>query len=150
MIYNRTATDIEKAKKIIDTKVKKFQALSEEEENAVERGTITINTLNRIEDKQREVALLMNELGYYGFGIVNKKWQSGDVFCLMDYTRMIENLEVLKMAFFVYSTTPQKPRAKYHFETVNAIEKILVDLEQMMDEVKSNYRQCGTFQCGEE
>ena len=34
--------------------------------------------------------------------------------------------------------------------SINALEKILHDLDVMINDVKSHYRQCGAFECGEE
>jgi hypothetical protein len=49
----------------------------------------------------------------------------------------------------VFSSTPQNPKAKYYFEDLNRMEKILFDLEEMAKQIKDNYLICGTFECGE-
>ena len=55
MIYNRTENDIETARNLIETKVKNFAELTEDDVAKIERGTFTVNTLNRIEQKQAEL-----------------------------------------------------------------------------------------------
>jgi hypothetical protein len=150
MIYDRTQNDIETARNLIETKVKKFIALSDEEVNSIERGTLTVNTLNRIEDKQAELSSLLKAEGYWSKNIENRWWTYYDIFNEDDFYRILDNCQVLKEAFFVYSNTPQTPYAVYHFDNINSIERILFDLEKMIDDMKAKQRQCGTFQCGEE
>ena len=37
----------------------------------------------------------------------------------------------------------------YYWDDINALEKILYDLDVMINDVKSHYRECGTFESGE-
>jgi hypothetical protein len=150
MIYNRTQTDIETAKNLIETKVKTFQPLTESEIEKIERGTLTINTLNRIENKQGELRELLNAAGYWYTNISSRsrEWEYTDIFVEEDFARILKNCQILKNAFLQYFDTPKTPKVAYHFENINSIEKILFDLEKMVNEIKSNYRQCGAFECG--
>ena len=150
MIFDRTQNDIEAARNLIETKVKTFGELTADEILSLERGTLTINTLNRIEEKQIELNELINAEGNYNTNIINRLWSYTDIFDEANFSRIVTNCEVLKKAFFEYTDTPATPCAVYHFENINSIEKILFDLEKMIDDVKSRYRECGTFQCGEE
>ena len=149
MIYDRTIADVEGAQVIIETKVKAFLPLTEDEINTLERGVMTIGTLNRIEAKQNEVKQLLNKEGYYGGAFENKTWEVGDYFMESDLVRLANNTALLRKYIAVYSNTPQSPKAEYHFEEINKMEKILVDLEQIVAEMKTKYRRCNTFRCGE-
>lgn len=150
MVYDRTQQDIDNARKIIEEKVKNYIPLETAEETTVLRGTFNIETLNRIEKKQDELKKLFNSIGYYNTQITNKTdWQYSDIFYKEDYERIINNENILREAFFIYKDTPNTPTISFGYEDINALEKILVDLEQMITDVKSNYRQCGTFNCGE-
>lgn len=149
MIYDRTQEHVDKAIELRDSKVKTFSELTQDEIDILERGTLTINTINRIESKQEEIKNLLAEIGYY-VDIENKTWDYSDVFTEDEFKRIIDNDDKLKKAFFTYSTTPKTPEASYHYEVINSIEKILVDLDVMINDVKNYYRQCGTFNCGEE
>ena len=149
MIYDRMVADVNLAREIISKKVKKFVQLTDKEVQTLERGTITINTLNRIENKQNELRSLFNGLGYWNTDIESKEWTFNDIFSIADFERILVNMDVLREAFYVYSSTPQTPQSLYHYEVINSIEKILYDLEQMIDDMRSKYRECGTFQCGE-
>ena len=152
MITNRTQYDVDTAILIRNTKVKKFEVLTESDINYLERGTITINTLNRIENKQDELKNLFNDMGYWNTPITNKQWTENDIFDNngeRDFQRILDNTNVLRNAFFVYKGTPNTPPISYHYEDINSLEKILNDLDVMINDVKSHYRECGTFECGE-
>lgn len=150
MITNRTQYDVDTAILIRNTKVKKFETLTESDINYLERGTITINTLNRIEAKQDELKNLFNDMGYWNTSTINKTWGENAIFNVDEFQRIIDNTNVLREAFFVYKATPNTPPVSYHYNDINAFEKILYDLDVMINDVKSHYIECGNFECGEE
>ena len=150
MIFDRTQNDVDIAILLRDTKVKKFEELTESDINYLERGTITYNTLNRIETKQEELKNLFNDISYWNTPITNKVWDENDIFNVNEFQRILDNTNVLRNAFFVYKDTPNTPPISYHYNDINALEKILYDLDVMINDVKSHYRECGTFECGEE
>ena len=150
MIFDRTQNDVSAAISLRSEKVQKFQELTESEVLTLEKGTMTINTLNRIENKQAELKALLNEMGYWNTPIINKVWDVTQIFNVDEFQRIIGNTDILRKAFFVYIDTPNTPPVSYHFEDINSLEKILYDLDVMINDVKSLYRECGTFESGEE
>ena len=151
MIFDRTQNDVDTAILLRDTKVKKFETLTESEIATLEKGTLTINTLNRIENKQEELKNLFNEIGYWNTPISTRQWAYADIFEGTQFDRILNNLEILIKAFFIYKNTPNVPDNNYRkYQTINDVEKILYDLDVMINDVKSHYRECGTFYCGEE
>lgn len=132
MITDRTQNDVESAKKIIEEKVKKFSSLTDAEITILERGTLTIDTLNRIEEKQVGLA---EELGVF---VEFKFWTNEDVFFAEDFRRILNNLQVLLNQIPTPSSTPEIPDAKYHFQNINDIEKILQDVEMLIDAKRKN------------
>lgn len=149
MIFDRTQNDVDAAVFLRDTKVKNFETLTESEIATLEKGTLTFNTLNRIESKQEELKNLFNEIGYWNTPITNNVWGENDIFNVDEFQRIIDNTNVLRKAFFVYNATPNTPPISYYWDDINAIEKILHDLDVMINDVKSHYRECGTFESGE-
>ena len=149
MIFDRTQNDVDTAIILRDTKVKNFEELTETEIAMLEKGTLTINTLNRIEAKQDELKNLFNDMGYWNTPITNKTWGENDIFNVNEFQRILDNTDVLRQAFFVYNATPNTPPISYHYNDINALEKILYDLDVMINDVKSHYRECGTFESGE-
>lgn len=151
MITNRTQADIDEAKEIRENYVKQFKTLTSEQLTTLERGMMTVTTLNRIESKQDELKNLFNDMGYWNTNITNKiNWTEGEMFTEGDFQRIIDNENVLRNAFFVYKDTPKTPKMSFHYEDINSLEKILEELDVMINDVKSNYRECGTFECGGE
>ena len=149
MIFDRTQNDVDTAILLRDTKVKNFETLTESEIATLEKGTLTINTLNRIETKQEELKNLFNDMGYWNTPITNKTWGENDIFNADEFQRILDNTNVLRNAFFVYKATPNTPPISYYWDDINSLEKILNDLDVMINDVKSNYRECGTFESGE-
>lgn len=148
MITDRTQQDVEQAI-LIREKLAGGQQITSDEVITLQRGTITIDTLNRIEEKQHELMLLLADELYLNIHITNKAWGYNDIFTLSEFERILHNLDVLRQNFYVYSTTPATPNAEYHYTNINDIEKILVDIELILDDIKSKYRECGTFECEE-
>ena len=149
MIYNRTQKDVDDSIKIRNEKIENFLDLTQTEIETLEKGSITINTLNRIENKQIELKLLLNDLGYWDTSIENKSWRYEDIFDETEFNRVVQNTLVLKKAFFTFSDTPRTITTTYEWQNLNALEKILHDLDIMIDEIESRFRECGTFECGE-
>ena len=150
MIFDRTQNDVDTAILLRDTKVKKFETLTESEIATLEKGTITINTLNRIESKQEELKNLFNDMGYWNTPTTNKTWGENNIFNVNEFQRIIDNTNILRQAFFVYKGTPNTPPISYYWDDINSLEKILYDLDVMINDIKSYYKECGTFECGVE
>ena len=149
MIFDRTQNDVDTALILRREKVQNFQELTENEIATLEKGTMTINTLNRIEEKQEDLKGILNDMGYWNTPITNKVWGESDIFNVVDFQRILDNTNVLREAFFIYTDTPNTPPISYHWQDINALEKILYDIDVMINDVKSHYRECGTFESGE-
>jgi hypothetical protein len=146
--FDRTAEDVENAKKI-RKKIQSGLEISDSDIEILNKGTLTLEVINRIEKAQSDIKSDMESLGYYGAShIINKEWRDTDVFLKDDFERILRNLESLKIAFFVFYDTPLNPRPLYHYKEFNALEKILYDLQEMISYTKDKIRNCGTFNCG--
>lgn len=148
MIYDRTLEDIEKSKNLRSNKVQKNIPLSDSEKQILERGTITENTLNRIENKQSEIQIQINDMGYYNTHFYNKEWSESDVFKSDDFERIIDNTQKVREAFFINDDTPIISEQKLRYDVINFIEKILHDVSENIPKVKENYLICNTFYSG--
>lgn len=148
MIFDRTSQDVEKAREL-RAKLENGETITTDEYETLERGTMTLKTLNRIDGMVAELKTLMEQAGYYGAHVITKEWTKEDIFYDTDFEQFITNLKLLRKAYYVYPTTPETPEAEYHYSNINAIERILYDLRLMVDDMEDNYRVCGTFECGE-
>ena len=158
MIFDRTQNDADTARIIRNEKVKfdpitmqptNLDELTPSELETLTKGTFNYTDLNRIETKQEELKNLFNAMGYWNTPITNKTWGENDIFNVDNFQRILDNTNVLRQAFFVYKSTPNTPPISYHYNDINALEKILYDLDVMINDVKSNYKECGTFESGE-
>lgn len=147
MIFNRTQTDIEDAI-AARQKLQRGEDLTEADVNALERGTLSISTLNRIEWKAEELKQTLAQMSYFA-DFDSAEWNAGDVFFAEDFGKILKNIQSLRNAFYVYRETPQTPDALTDYKTINAVEKILYDLEKMIADVIANYKRCGATVCGE-
>ena len=147
MIFDRTQEDVDTAVRLRNEKVKEFKNLTSEEINTLERGTITINTLNRIENKQQEIKELFSNIAI-NVDIQNKVWDGTEIFDKANFERILKNLNILVENFCVYKNTPSVPRVSYHFEDINSIEKILFDLEELYNKALKSFIYCGISYCG--
>ena len=148
MIYDRTQKDIDNAL-AARHKIQIGEEISEDDILALERGTFSVTSINRIETAQSNLHNAFISSGYICQQITNKVWEENEeIFTIEDLNRIIQNDDVLKRAFYPLSDTPKIPNAVYHFNSINDIEKILYDLDRNYQYMVSNWRECGTFECG--
>lgn len=148
MIFDRTQADVDEAKQIIEKKVKKFEPLTVTEVDILEKGCITASTLNRIESKALELRGIIVDMGYYMPDFEVKEWGVAKVFTDADFARILDNIRILREAFYAYADTPDIPEAVYTYSSANDIEKILHDLEDFSEKIKETYIICGEYICG--
>lgn len=150
MIYDRTIEDVTQALEIRKNYVQKGLPLEQAQIDILERGTLTINTINRIENKIQELQNKFNEIYYFCGDVSIKNWQYSQIFYYeTEFTRILHNIELLMQAFYVKDDTPQIPEIDVYFQNINDMEKILYDLETIYNDMQLLFRECGTFECGE-
>jgi hypothetical protein len=149
VIFDRTQNDVDTAIRLRNEKVQKFEELTESEIVTLEKGTITINTLNRIENKIDELKGLIIAEGFLIGNIQTKSWEYAGIFNIEDFERILANLSVLKNGFAILANTPSIPSAKYHYQNLNDTEKILVDIENLIVGMKKTYFYSNEIMAGE-
>ena len=117
----------------------------------MDRGSITHDTLNRIESKQAELADALEAAGNLRPAITNvTTWTGAGYFTGADLRRLCDNSRKLIDAFTAYATTPEAPEAVYTYQTLNALEQILVDLEELIDNAEAAAVESGEIETGGE
>lgn len=149
-VFNRTEYDVRTAREIIAAKVSNFLGLTEKEVGILNRGTITNDTLNRIEGGLLAVKRDTDALLYRSKIPDPVYWDNHNYFKRGDFERILDSLDRIKDSFFYYNTTPQTPSASYHYSNINDIERILFDFESILDEIKAQQAYCGDYICGSE
>lgn len=148
MIFDRTQTHVNDALKIRKEKLQNFQEITDDEKAILDRGFVTIDTLNRIENKTEELKNKFESDFYLVDKITVKNWGYTDYFNASEFDRILNNLDLLKKAYYIYSTTPNTPDAKYEYTVFNDLERGLYDLERMITDIHEHYRYCGEIECG--
>lgn len=148
MIYDRTAEDVNNALIIRAEKIQKGIELTDDDKSILERGMITINTINRIESAKQYLFEALNGALYQTPPMTGGSWTYSDVFKLSDFNKILEDIKTLKNAFFAYDNTPEVPKARFYFENINDVEKNIHDMQEVYDGMVSRYKHCGNFNCG--
>ena len=135
-----------------------WSGLTDTERAQLERGTLTYNTLNRVETAVKLLAAALTSAGYpvevtpvlKGSKSEDREWQEGDIVRRAQWSTYIENVQRLRDAYYTLAETGElpKPEDKLGYVGANNIEKVLADIDLLLDGMKSIYRRAGTFRAG--
>lgn len=80
----------------------------------------------------------------------DREWQEGDVLYRPQWTTYLDNVQRLRDAYYTLAETGELPAPgdKLNYTGANTIEKVLADIDLLLDGMKSSYRRCGTFCAG--
>ena len=80
----------------------------------------------------------------------DREWQEGDIVRRAQWTTYLDNVQKLRDAYYTLAETGElpKPEDKLGYVGANTIEKVLADIDLLLDGMKSSYRRCGTFRAG--
>lgn len=108
-------------------------------------------TLNRIETYMSELSDLLNECGYSNTIVTKTNWNNTDLLDLDNVNRYIGNINILRNAFSVKSSTPDTPTTleKLSINGANAIEQILYDMTDLIEKLRKNLIISGVAVCGQ-
>ena len=148
MVTDRTQTDVDNAKVIISS-IKAGVTPTEAQKATLERGTLTITVINRIESAEADLKDLFDGYGINAGEITTKAWTSEEIFDADAYGRILDNLRAFKNAFCVFPSTPAIPSPDYHYAVINNIEKILEDLYTLIDGMAAMFVYSGEIYAGE-
>ena len=147
MITDRTQTDVDYAL-LIRNKLIQGEPLTPQEQAdymAGLRGAYNISDLNRVESKVEELRNRHIANGYPVEAIEIKTWQKGDFLKRTDFEQYLNNLDILKTAYFIKMDTPVTPKVSdwINYKIANDIEKILVDIENILNNMIASLLYCG-------
>lgn len=117
--------------------------------NGVVKGSYNAEDLNRVGAAVYYVAAILNSVGYAITPTVRTDWQKSDIFYLSDLQNYLDNIEALRNRLMIWQTTPPTPPDFNHYQRANDIEKIILDVYEILQNMISQYQYCGTFYCGE-
>lgn len=160
LVYDRTEDDVTSSAAIRSTyqALGNWSGLTTAERAQLERGTLTYNTLNRVEAAVKTLAAALTSAGYpvevtpvlKGGEAEDREWQEGDIVRRAQWTTYLDNVQKLRDAYYTLAETGElpKPGDKLKYTGANTIEKVLADIDLLLDGMKSIYRRAGTFSAG--
>ena len=80
----------------------------------------------------------------------DREWQEGDIVRRAQWTTYLDNVQKLRDAYYTLAETGQLPAPEDRLDYVGAnnIEKVLADIDLLLDGMKSISRRAGTFTAG--
>ena len=134
LIFDRTHADVE-------------YAMKNQESVEFLKGSYNYTDLNRVENWCQYVADRLNEHSYAVDVTTKTDWTMLDFPTSSDMERIRSNVEKLKNAYKSFTNVPDTLN-KMDIKKANAIEKILSEMDILLDKMIAEFRKCGTFFSG--
>lgn len=143
-IYDRTQADVDFA----ISKIAEWRGKGVRDEYEL-KGCFNVSDINRIENN---IKFLSNNLSalYYFSQTSTKTWDRSGLPDIDEVARIISNINTIILSFYQNESAPELPNTMLTYEQINNIEENLHFLKDMLDNMVSLFRECGTFTCGEE
>ena len=111
------------------------------------KGCLNLLDLNRIESN---IDYLAEKMEFYSYApnIHGKQWTKDDMPNQDDMSRIIENIRALVAAFYSPNNPPSLPTTMLSYDDINAIEKYLYLIKELLDCMASSFKQVGTIKSG--
>lgn len=111
------------------------------------KGCLNLLDLNRIEG---DIAYLAAKMESYSYSpnIHGKQWERGDMPNQNDMSRIVENIRSLIAAFYSPTNPPSLPTTMLSYNDINAIEKNLHLIKELLDCMASSFKKVGTIKSG--
>lgn len=162
LVYDRTSEDVAEVRRLLA----KFDPETGDGLTAAEqakwdaglKGAYNFTDLNRVESAVKLLAAALTSAGYpvevtpvlKGSKSEDREWQEGDIVRRPQWTTYLDNVQRLRDAYYTLAETGELPAPgdKLKYTGANTIEKVLADIDLLLDGMKSIYRRAGTFTAG--
>ena len=151
LIWDRTQADVDRWKALRD---KGWQAMTDEERAewlTSMKGAYNHTDMNRVEQAVEYLSERMRSVGCIFHPEVKTTWTVQDKPQKVDFERYCQNVKTLRDLLTVYSTTPQAPTTtkKLDYQMANDLEKILVDVNDLINKMEKTWFYSNDVFCGE-
>lgn len=151
LITDRTQADVDR---FAELKSKYLHGMTDTEKaewGTALKGAYNFTDLNRVESAVEYVANRLTEAGYVLIPIIEKNWAVNDKPTLEDLKRYMKNVSDIRSALTTFQTTPEAPTTerKLDFQAANALEQILVDVDDLITRMISAYFYSGDLYSGD-
>lgn len=152
LITNRTQSDVDRWKSLRDKGWNRMSATEQAEWLAEMKGRYDHRDFNRVEQAVLVVSDSLRELGYaHPHLAVKTDWTRADIPTREDWERYFGNVATLRKAITVLHSTPGMPSTndRLNFERANALEQILVDIDDVTTKITKSWHYAGDIYLGE-
>lgn len=152
LITDRTSDDVARWKELHD---KGWLGMTESEQiewMGEMKGRYSHTDMNRVENAVKAVSSHFVENGYLTTPLsVKTDWNSLSIPTRADMERYLGNVATLRGLVPVYPTTPAAPTVnqRFNYERANDIEKILLDLNDIIIKIPQSWNRAGELYSGE-
>jgi hypothetical protein len=153
MITDRVELDVNYVRDLAES-IKAGTATEEQVQqylNVHQKGAYTNEDLNRVEAAVQYVAAELNKYGYMPILPVTQSWSMTDKPNLKDFERYLSNVARIRNSLAVWASTPVAPTDMIRFDhnKANALEQILVDVDQILSHMKDAWFYLGDLYLAE-
>lgn len=111
------------------------------------KGVFNVTDINRVEQNIQYLSDKLNELGYTNT-VYTRTWIVDDLPTDADISRIILNVKKLIFAYYRSKEAPELPPALIHYSQVNALEKNLRLIKEMIDNYYLTLPRVGAYPSG--
>lgn len=115
------------------------------------KGSYNYTDMNRVESAVLYVASRLSEVGYPVTVNTKSTWTVTDKPTKADMDRYFGNVAKLRSMIAVYATTPLPPTTakKFDYVSANALEKILLDIDGLLNKLSQSWHYSNEIYAGE-
>lgn len=117
--------------------------------NKTSKGHYNVSDLNRVEEWCEYLTNLLTSYSYKVDIQVKKNWQRSDFPTSSEMERIRQNINRLKEAYFSFTQIPENLEYMT-IEKANDIEKILFEIDTLLNNMENNFTYCGVASCGQD
>ena len=140
-VTDRTYADYQRWLTLRD---KGWQNMTDEERaewNRGMKGAYNSSDLSRVSEVVRLIKDELTQCGYLGYVEFNvrKTWSGRDVPTAAEFTDYLKGVETVRAALAQFPTTPKTPAdtGSLDFQGANDIEKILIDIDELIKKMRA-------------
>jgi len=147
LITDRTQADYDRAVSLAEKGLSGMTADELAEYRTGMKGAYNAADLNRV---GQALKYLQEELNGYGYAVtvnVKTNWTASNIPTEAEMTTYLNNVAAIRRVLEVLATTPEVPGTmqKLTWQRANDIEKILADVQAVINQVVAGFRRSGAF-----
>lgn len=151
LVVDRTSEDVDRWKELKAKGWARMTAGERLEWSSPMKGAYNHTDLNRVEEAVQYLADRLTANGFRFYPEVKTSWTPTDYPSEKDMERYYGNVKAIRGLISVYSTTPPAPTTdkRLNYQMANDLEKILVDVNDLLDKMEKTWLYSGDIFCGE-